>query len=104
MGVDTIILWYFEHLQPITTLTGVFACVISCIKQHAQGDFAIESMGRAATWCALPSGVAFVVCSAYPIYVPKLADATIAFLMGGIGLILVAVCDYRKLFKPLIRP
>lgn len=102
MGIDSAIQWYFEHLQPITTLTGVIACLISCIKQRASGDFAIESMGRAATWCAFPSGVAFLICSAYPPYIPKLTDATFAFLMGGIGLILVAVCDYRKLFKPTI--
>lgn len=83
---------YFSHLSLITTAVGFLAFVIS-YAIHRTADSIMRAFCRAATWCALPNGIAFLICSAYPAYVPKIADVGVAFFMGGMALVAVALYD-----------
>jgi len=90
---------YFEYLQPINILAGFLACLFSFFKRDAAEAFAIDSIAKGATFCAFPSGIAFIICAAFPSFVPKVADATLAFFVGGLALLLIPFIDIRKLFK-----
>lgn len=99
MQVADIIGWFFDNLPQLTTLVGVVAFLVSCFIHRSSDGFAAQSLSRAATWCALPNGIAFLICSAYPAYVSKISDVSIAFLMGGLALVAVALFDARSLVK-----
>ena len=90
---------YFANLPLITTLVGFVAFLVSYgISRTAES--LMRSMSRGATWCALPNGIAFLICAAYPRYVPLIADVSIAFFMGGIALVVVALYDISAPAKP----
>ena len=91
--------WFFGHLQILTTMTGIFAFLISCYATRASEGSGVMSLGRAATWCVLPNGIAFLICSADSSYVPKIADSSAAFLMGGLALVAMCLYDARQLAK-----
>lgn len=90
---------YFEFLQPINILAGALACGVSFFKRKGSEAFAIDSIAKGATFCSFPSGVAFLICAAFPSYVPSVADATLAFFVGGLALMMIPFLDMRKLFQ-----
>lgn len=92
-------IWYFSVLSVITTLTGVIAFFLSCyVKRHAD-NVLMDAVTRSATWSALPNGVAFLLCTTDSSFIPKLADSSVAFFMGGIALLAVGMWDLKNLFK-----
>ena len=98
MNLSDVVNLYFEFLQPINILAGAGACLFSFFKRDASEAFAIDSIAKGATFCSFPSGLAFLVCAAFPAYVPKVSDATLAFFVGGLALLLIPFIDIRKLF------
>ncbi|MBA1249884.1 hypothetical protein [Pseudomonas luteola] len=90
--------WYFKYISVFTTLVGILGFLLSCCLSRSEG-FGVESLTRAATWCAVPNGLGFLICSCYPQFASKMADVSGAFLMGGLALIIVAIYDIRALFK-----
>lgn len=100
MTVDEALLWYFANLQPINIAAGTFACLFSFFKRSGVEAHAIDSIAKGATFCSLPSGIAFLLCAAHPAYVPKISDASLAFFVGGLALLLIPFLDMRKLFAP----
>lgn len=90
---------YFLNLKLITTVTGIAAFVVSFICAKCAHSALMACLGRAATWCALPSGLAFLVCSAAPGYVPRMSDASLAFLMGGLALVAIALYDIGSAWR-----
>ncbi|PRA69307.1 hypothetical protein CQ065_06920 [Pseudomonas sp. MYb187] len=91
--------WYFAKLPAITMITGVIAFFVSCWVKRSQDSSLIDGVARAATWSALPNGIAFLLCTVDSTYVPKLADSSIAFFMAGIALLAVGMWDLKTLFK-----
>jgi hypothetical protein len=91
--------WYFSQLSTITLLTGVAAYLISCLIKWKSENALIDAVTRSATWSALPNGVAFLLCTADSTFVPKLADSSVAFFMGGIALVAVGMWDLKTLLK-----
>lgn len=91
--------WYFDKLPMITLVTGLVAFFVSCWVKRKSESALIDAVTRSATWSALPNGVAFLLCTADSTFVPKLADSSVAFFMGGIALIAVGMWDLKTLFK-----
>lgn len=91
--------WYFDNLPIITLMVGVGAYFLSCLIKWRSDNALIDAITRSATWSALPNGVAFLLCTVDSSFVPKLADSSVAFFMGGIALLAVGMWDLRTLFK-----
>lgn len=97
--ITEIVAWYFDHLTLLTTLTGIIAFAIACCFDNDEKAFSNQTIARAATWCPLPNGLAFLVCSADTSYVTKISDPTTAFFMGGLAIVYVFMCDVKVLWK-----
>jgi hypothetical protein len=97
MNMPKLIALFFDNLPQLTTTVGIVAFLISCFVNRNSDGFVARSLGRSATWCAMPNGIAFLICSAYPTYVSKIADVSIAFLMGGLALVAIALYDLKTL-------
>jgi hypothetical protein len=91
--------WYFNHLTLLTTLTGIFAFIVALVVDKDEKGFSNQTIARAATWCPVPNGIAFLVCSADTSYVAKITDPTTAFFMGGLAIIYVFLCDLKVIWK-----
>ncbi|EKT4476577.1 hypothetical protein QEL91_002250 [Pseudomonas putida] len=104
MSLVEIIDYYFEHLLPITIFCGSIVCAISFFWRKGDEAIAIDSIAKGATSSAFPSGLAFVLCAAFPGYVPKVADATLAFFVGGLALMIIPFIDFRKVFHASAAP
>lgn len=96
--------FFFNNLPPINTLVGFLAAVVSFLYYKADTAYAFECVGRGFAFSALPSGVAFVICSAYPSYVTKVSDLTAAFFIGGLVLILMPFVASKKISQVLGPP
>lgn len=96
--------WFFGNLQPINIFVGAVALIISFVVRKGDEAHAIDCIAKGVTFCSLPSGLAFLWCAAFPTYVPKVADATLAFFVGGAALILIPFIDFRKLFPGTAKP
>lgn len=90
--------WYFSHLSLITTWAGIIAFFVSFVVKRRCEHVLVDAMTRGATWCALPNGIGFLICTSNPDFIPKLADSSVAFFMGGIALIAVGLWDLKVLF------
>lgn len=91
--------WYFAQLSLITTAVGTFAFFASCVIKRNAENTLIDAVTRSATWSALPNGLAFLLCTTDSSFIPKLADSSVAFFMGGIALLAVGMWDIKNLFK-----
>lgn len=91
--------WYFAHLQPLNIFTGVIALAIAFIRYKGEESYALDSIAKGLTFSSLPSGVAFIWCAAFPDYVPRLTDVSIAFFSGGAVLVLMPFIDVKKLLQ-----
>ncbi|OCX19595.1 hypothetical protein [Pseudomonas graminis] len=91
--------WFFAQLSVITTITGVVAFFVSCVVKRNSDNTLMDAVTRSATWSALPNGVAFLLCTTDSSFIPKLADSSVAFFMGGIALLAVGMWDLKNLFK-----
>lgn len=87
----------FGNLQPINTLTGFIAGVVSFCHHKCDVSHAFECLARGFTYSTLPSGLAFVFCAAYPAYVTKIPDVSAAFLIGGSALVFMPFLASKKI-------
>lgn len=90
--------WFFANLAHITTWTGIIAFFVSFVVKRRCHHVLMDAMTRAATWCALPNGIGFLICTSDPSFIPKIADSSVAFFMGGLALIAVGLWDLKLLF------
>ncbi|MCX2891657.1 hypothetical protein OO258_25860 [Pseudomonas sp. DCB_BI] len=90
---------YFANLQPITVLAFFVVSAFAFFWRKGDEAVAIDSISKGATACAFPSGVAFVICAAYPGFVPKMADSSLAFSVGGTALMMIPFLDFKKIFQ-----
>ncbi|MBG0848389.1 hypothetical protein H3222_24630 [Pseudomonas chengduensis] len=95
MTLDELVIGYFDNLQKITVVISIFACLVSFGCSKLRGGSGNSSLGQAATWGAIPNGVAFLICAAYPQHITKITDVTIAFTLGGLALILIPFFDLK---------
>lgn len=95
---------YFEYLLPITILSGFIVCFVTFFMRKGDEAIAIDSISKGATSCAFPSGFAFILCAAFPGYVPKVADATLAFFVGGLALMIIPFIDVKKVYLASVAP
>lgn len=93
---------FFEYLLPITIFSGFIVCAITFFMRSGDEAIAIDSISKGATSCAFPSGFAFILCAAFPGYVPKVADATLAFFVGGLALMIIPFIDVKKVYQASI--
>lgn len=93
MPETDIIKWYFDHLTTLTTVFGAIAFVIACGVYRESEKVGYESLSRAASWCMLPNGIAFLLCAADSSLVPRIADSGVAFFMGGLALASLVLPD-----------
>jgi uncharacterized membrane protein YdcZ (DUF606 family) len=106
MQETDLIKWYFDHLAIFTTALGAIAFLIACGVYRESDKVVYESLSRAASWCMLPNGLAFLFCSANASLVPRIADSGVAFFMGGLALASLVLPDIfgilgvRKTPKP----
>lgn len=99
MPETDIVKWYFDHLTVFTTALGGMAFVLACGIYRDSEKVAHESLSRAASWCMLPNGLAFLLCAADASLVPRISDSGVAFFMGGLALASLVLPDILGIIK-----